>query len=253
MPPAARRRTMSRIFLAPRQRFARERNLRIERAQREVGLRGEPRERQRHDVLRIARAQRLCARRLQRAAQPAPEIELERGRGRETHVVAHRGNPGGYRNVRWWYLSGRVTRCAPRSISGRNAAPASRRLASASSMRATASRMSALRSSALGDQVDRAPDRRTASTIVAARRPRRARARHRAAPDRSTGQIDSAGAGNPARRRRSRASRSAAARATQASARVLMRRSPRGRRPRRPRTCLRRDSSGRTAARTAWR
>ena len=82
---------------AGRHGFARDDDLRVERPQREIRLRGEALERERDDVPGVARGEHLRAHRFDAAAQASPEIKLERGREREAHVVARRRNPGGRR------------------------------------------------------------------------------------------------------------------------------------------------------------
>src|SRR5882672_10073740 len=66
--------------LAPRRDgLERHGDLRVEGAQREIGLRRQPRERQRDLVLRVARVEQLRSERLRLSPQAAPEIQLVRG------------------------------------------------------------------------------------------------------------------------------------------------------------------------------
>ena len=76
-------------LLPARQRRARQLDLRVERAQREIRLGSQPGKRQGHDFPRVARAQCERARGFERAAQFAPEIELERCPQRKANVVPH--------------------------------------------------------------------------------------------------------------------------------------------------------------------
>ncbi len=77
------------VLLARHKRFARRRDLRVERAQQKIRLRGQPRQRQRDDILRVVSRQDLRPRALEQSAQPAPEIDLERRRQRDAQIVAH--------------------------------------------------------------------------------------------------------------------------------------------------------------------
>ena len=141
--------TMSSESSRVRQRFARRRDLRVERAQRKIRLRRQPGERTASRRRARSACASACARALSTsAAQAAPEIDLERRRQREAarRCVSRTRRPA----LRRRCSSASARRRAPRSISGNSAAfdftqHAPRPLRS----RATASATSALSSSAV--------------------------------------------------------------------------------------------------------